>query len=101
MSTGRWSELSAEQEVRATEEGRSLVITMLRTSGVASIGRMQEKGVLLFIVCYFYPNRWSMKEEGEHARRSRAPFSYLQPLTQLMEHERDGGACKRKERSYV
>jgi hypothetical protein len=35
MSTGRWSKLSAEHEARCTEEGRSLVITMSKTSGVA------------------------------------------------------------------
>jgi hypothetical protein len=35
MSTGRWSERSAQQDVRVTEDGRSLVITMSRTSGVA------------------------------------------------------------------
>jgi len=37
MSTGKCSELSAEQEVRCTEDGRSLVITMFRTSGVAEV----------------------------------------------------------------
>jgi hypothetical protein len=35
MSTGRWSELSAEHEVRYTGKGRTLAITMSRTSGVA------------------------------------------------------------------
>ena len=35
MRTGSWSELSAEQEVRTTEDGRSLVITMFGTVGVA------------------------------------------------------------------
>jgi hypothetical protein len=34
MSTGRWSELSAEQEARCTGEWSSLVITMSKTSGV-------------------------------------------------------------------
>jgi hypothetical protein len=37
MSTGRLSELSEEQEVRCTEDERSLVITMSRTSGVAEL----------------------------------------------------------------
>jgi prophage antirepressor-like protein len=35
MSTGRWSELSGEQDVRATESGIYLVIMMSGTSGVA------------------------------------------------------------------
>ena len=35
MSTGRWSELSAEQEVRYTWNGTSFVTEMSRTSGVA------------------------------------------------------------------
>jgi len=35
MSTGRWSELSAEHEVRYTGDGRSLVITISKTSGIA------------------------------------------------------------------
>ena len=34
MRTGRWSELSAEHEVRYTSIERFLVITMSRTSGV-------------------------------------------------------------------
>jgi len=34
MRTGRWSELSAEHEVRYTGNERFLVITMSRTSGV-------------------------------------------------------------------
>ena len=34
MITGRWSELSAEHEVRYTGIGRFLVIAMSRTSGV-------------------------------------------------------------------
>jgi hypothetical protein len=35
MSTGRWSELSAEHEVRYTGDVSFLVITMSKTSGVA------------------------------------------------------------------
>jgi len=35
VSTGRWSEFSAEHEVRYTGNKRSLVITMSKTSGVA------------------------------------------------------------------
>jgi hypothetical protein len=35
MSTERWSELSAEHEVRYAGEVRFLVITMSKTSGVA------------------------------------------------------------------
>jgi hypothetical protein len=35
MSTGRWSELSAELEVRYTGNGRSIVDAMSKTSGVA------------------------------------------------------------------
>jgi len=35
MSTGRWSELSAEHEVRYTGNGRSFTIAMSKTSGVA------------------------------------------------------------------
>jgi len=35
MSTGRWSELSAEHEVKYTGDVRFLVITMSKTSGVA------------------------------------------------------------------
>ena len=35
MSTGRWSELSAEHEVRYTRDVSFLVITMSKTSGVA------------------------------------------------------------------
>ena len=35
MSTGRWSELIAEHEVRYTGNESSLVITMSKTSGVA------------------------------------------------------------------
>jgi len=34
MSTGRWSELSAEHEVRYTGKERSVVIAMSKTSGV-------------------------------------------------------------------
>ena len=34
MRTGKWSELSAEHEVRYTRNERFLVITMYRTSGV-------------------------------------------------------------------
>jgi len=34
MSTGRWSELSAEDEVRYTENGKSITTTMSKTSGV-------------------------------------------------------------------
>ena len=34
MGTGRWSELSAEHEVRYIGNERFLVITMSRTSGV-------------------------------------------------------------------
>ena len=37
MSTGRWSELSAEQEVRCTGDEISLVITMSRTSVVTEV----------------------------------------------------------------
>jgi hypothetical protein len=35
MRTGKWSELSAEHEVRYIGEERFLVITMSKTSGVA------------------------------------------------------------------
>jgi len=35
MSTGRWSELSAEHEVRYTWNGRSFVTAMSKTSRVA------------------------------------------------------------------
>jgi hypothetical protein len=35
MSTGRWTEISAEHEARCTEDDISLVITMSKTSGVA------------------------------------------------------------------
>jgi hypothetical protein len=35
MSTGRWSELNAEHEVRYTGNGRSLVTAISKTSGVA------------------------------------------------------------------
>jgi hypothetical protein len=35
MSTGRWSELSAEHEVRYTGNGRSFVTAMFKTSEVA------------------------------------------------------------------
>ena len=35
MCTGRWSELSAEHEVRYTRNGRSFTIAMSKTSGVA------------------------------------------------------------------
>jgi len=35
MSTGRWSELSAENEVRYTGDVKFLVLTMSKTSGVA------------------------------------------------------------------
>ena len=35
MSTGRWSELSAEHEVRYTWNGTSFVTAMSKTSGVA------------------------------------------------------------------
>jgi hypothetical protein len=35
MSTGRWSELSAEHEVRYTGKGRSFVTNMSKISGVA------------------------------------------------------------------
>jgi hypothetical protein len=35
MSTGRWSELSAELEVRYTGKGRSFVTSMSKTSVVA------------------------------------------------------------------
>ena len=35
MSTGRWSQLSAEHEVRYTGDVRFLVITISKTSGVA------------------------------------------------------------------
>ena len=35
MSTGRWSELSAEHEVRFTGKGRSFVIAIAKTSGMA------------------------------------------------------------------
>jgi hypothetical protein len=35
MSTGRWSELSGEHEVRYTGNGRSLVTAISKTSGVA------------------------------------------------------------------
>jgi len=35
MSTGRWSELSAEHEVRYTGNRKSFTIAMSRTSGVA------------------------------------------------------------------
>ena len=48
MSTGRLSELSAEQEVRYTGEVRFLVITMSKTSGVA-------KGLYGLVVGLFGP----------------------------------------------
>jgi hypothetical protein len=35
MSTGKWSELSAEHEVRYTGKGRSFVTAISKTSGVA------------------------------------------------------------------
>ena len=35
MSTGRWSELSAEHDVRYTWNGTSFVTAMSKTSGVA------------------------------------------------------------------
>ena len=35
MSTGRWSELSAEHEIRYTGNGSSSTITISKTSGVA------------------------------------------------------------------
>jgi hypothetical protein len=35
MSTGKWSKLSAEHEVRYTGNGRSFVTVMSKTSGVA------------------------------------------------------------------
>jgi hypothetical protein len=35
MSTGRWSELSVEHEVRYTGNGSSFVTAMSKTSGVA------------------------------------------------------------------
>jgi len=35
MSTGRWSELGAEHEVRYTGNGRSFTIAIFKTSGVA------------------------------------------------------------------
>jgi hypothetical protein len=37
MITGRWSEFSAEQEIKCTGEGRSLVITMSKTSGIVEV----------------------------------------------------------------
>jgi hypothetical protein len=37
MSTGRWFELSAENEARYAEEGIYLVITMSKTSRVAEV----------------------------------------------------------------
>jgi len=37
MSTGRWSELSAEHEVRYTGNGRSFTIAMSKTSGVTVV----------------------------------------------------------------
>jgi hypothetical protein len=50
MSTGRWSELSAEHEVRCTEEGRSLVITMSRTSGIIDRLYQLEIGVFISVI---------------------------------------------------
>jgi hypothetical protein len=35
MSTGRWSEISAEHEVRYTGKGRSFVTAISKKSGVA------------------------------------------------------------------
>jgi hypothetical protein len=37
MNTVRWSELSAEHEVRYTRKGRSFVTSMSKTSGVAKV----------------------------------------------------------------
>jgi hypothetical protein len=37
MSTGRWSEVSAEQEVRYTGNGSSFVTAMSKTSGVEEL----------------------------------------------------------------
>ena len=34
MSSGRWSEVSAEQEVRYTGNGKSFIIAISRSSGV-------------------------------------------------------------------
>jgi hypothetical protein len=50
MSTGRWSELSAEHEARYTEEGISLVITMSKTSGVAEGVPLTREGASLYSV---------------------------------------------------
>jgi len=49
MSTGSWSELSAEHEVRYTDKVRFLVITMSKKSGVA-------KGLHGFVVGVSGPN---------------------------------------------
>ena len=43
MSTGRWSELSAEHEVRYTLDVRFLVITTYKTFGIA-------KGLCVLVV---------------------------------------------------
>ena len=37
LSTGRWSELSAEHEVRYTGNGSSFTIAMSKTSGVKEV----------------------------------------------------------------
>jgi hypothetical protein len=48
MSTGRWSELSAEHDVRYTGEVGFLVITMSKASGV-------DKGLYGLVVGEFGP----------------------------------------------
>ena len=64
MSTGRWSELSAEHEVCYTRNGRSFIIAMSKTSGVAEelyglvVRGAQSKdqtGVLVCIITAEFP----------------------------------------------
>ena len=62
MSTGRWSELSAEHEVRCTGDGSFLVITMSKISEVA-------EGLYLLVVGVSGPK---IKQEfsSAHSRKS-------------------------------
>jgi hypothetical protein len=64
MSTRRWSEFSAEHEVRYTRNGKYFAITMSKTSGGAEglygggdcgVRSRDQTGVLVGIITYEFP----------------------------------------------
>jgi hypothetical protein len=65
ISTGRWSDLSAEHVARCTGEWKSLLITMSKTSGVTvglSFRRRNHAGLC--------PSSWSTGSFSRHVWRS-------------------------------